>query len=83
MAQNSSHFNPISIVLNGNYILWHDHMTILLNSHGLYNYVIGASIIPVCIENESVVNFARRMNESDINNARILGFINASTTTVY
>ncbi|KAI3681339.1 hypothetical protein L6452_36130 [Arctium lappa] len=84
MATNLSHSNPISVVFNGrNYILWHHHMTILLKSHELYTYVTGASKIPVqaATENaENAVDFAKRMNEWDINNARILSFINPSTT---
>ncbi|KAJ9553287.1 hypothetical protein OSB04_017332 [Centaurea solstitialis] len=37
MVLNSNHSNPISIVFNGNnYILWHNHMMILLKSHGIY-----------------------------------------------
>ncbi|KAI3735565.1 hypothetical protein L6452_15071 [Arctium lappa] len=55
-------------------------MIILLKSHGLYTYVTGASKVPVQEPTENVVDFAKRMNEWDINNARILGFINASTT---
>ena len=81
MAANFGHSNPISVVFNGsNYILWHHHMTILLKSHGLYTYVTGASKLPVQAADENAVDFAKRMNEWDINNARILGFINASTT---
>ena len=55
-------------------------MTILLKSHGLYTYVTGASRLNVQADNENAVDFAKRMIEWDINNARILGFINASTT---
>ncbi|KAI3759815.1 hypothetical protein L6452_07893 [Arctium lappa] len=81
MAANLSHSNSISVVFNGsNYILWHHHMTILLKSHGLYTYVTGASKLPVQAATENAIDFAKRMNEWDINNARILGFINASTT---
>ncbi|KAJ9547794.1 hypothetical protein OSB04_020337 [Centaurea solstitialis] len=81
MASNPSHSNPISVVFNGNnYILWHHHMTILLKSQGLHSYVTGTSKAPTQITNESAVDFAKRTNEWDINNAKILGFINASTT---
>ena len=55
-------------------------MTILLKSHGPYTYVTDASKHPVQATNENVVDFAKCMNEWDINNARIVGFINASTT---
>ncbi|KAJ9545133.1 hypothetical protein OSB04_024840 [Centaurea solstitialis] len=81
MTTNLSHSNPISVVLNGNnYILWNHHMTILLKSHGLYSYVSGTTIAPTRTENESAIDYAKRVNEWDINNAKILGFINASTT---
>ncbi|KAJ9563192.1 hypothetical protein OSB04_008352 [Centaurea solstitialis] len=81
MTTNPSHSNPISVVLNGNnYILWNHHMTILLKSHGLYTYVTGTTIAPTRTANESAVDYAKRVNEWDINNAKILGFINASTT---
>ncbi|KAJ9552467.1 hypothetical protein OSB04_016512 [Centaurea solstitialis] len=76
-----SHSNPISVVLNGNnYILWNHHMTILLKSHGLYSYVTGTTVAPTRTANESAIDYAKRVNEWDINNAKILGFINASTT---
>ncbi|KAJ9564751.1 hypothetical protein OSB04_000717 [Centaurea solstitialis] len=81
MTTNLSHSNPISVVLNGNnYILWNHHMTILLKSHGLYSYVTGTTVAPTRTANESAIDYAKRVNEWDINNAKILGFINASTT---
>ncbi|KAJ9562014.1 hypothetical protein OSB04_007174 [Centaurea solstitialis] len=55
-------------------------MTILLKSHGLYSYVTGTTVAPTRIANESPADYAKRINEWDINNAKILGFINASTT---
>ncbi|KAJ9563285.1 hypothetical protein OSB04_008445 [Centaurea solstitialis] len=55
-------------------------MTILLKSHGLYSYVTGTTVAPTRTANESAIDYAKRVNEWDINNAKILGFINASTT---
>ncbi|KAJ9560393.1 hypothetical protein OSB04_005553 [Centaurea solstitialis] len=55
-------------------------MTILLKSHGLYSYVTGTTVAPTRIANEAAGDYAKRVNEWDINNAKILGFINASTT---
>ncbi|KAJ9540774.1 hypothetical protein OSB04_027280 [Centaurea solstitialis] len=81
MTSNLTHSNPISVVLNGNnYIIWNHHMTILLKSHGLYSYVTGTTAAPTRTANESTTDYAKRVNEWDINNAKILGFINASTT---
>ncbi|KAJ9535867.1 hypothetical protein OSB04_un000981 [Centaurea solstitialis] len=81
MASNHSHSNPISVVFNGNnYVLWKHHMTILLKSHGLYSYVTSKSVAPEKLEKENDVDFAKRTNEWDINNAKTLGFINVSTT---
>ncbi|KAJ9548354.1 hypothetical protein OSB04_020897 [Centaurea solstitialis] len=81
MTSNLSHSNPISVVLNGNnYILWNHHMTILLKYDGLYSYVTGTTVAPTRTANESATDYAKRLNEWDINNAKILGFINASTT---
>ncbi|KAJ9550673.1 hypothetical protein OSB04_014718 [Centaurea solstitialis] len=81
MTSNLTHSNPISVTLNGNnYIIWNHHMTILLKSHGLYSYVTGTTAAPTRTANESTTDYAKRVNEWDINNAKILGFINASTT---
>ncbi|KAJ9555769.1 hypothetical protein OSB04_010383 [Centaurea solstitialis] len=81
MTSNLTHSNPISVVLNGNnYIIWNHHMTILLKSHGLYSYVTGTTAAPTRTANEVAADYAKRVNEWDINNAKILGFINASTT---
>ncbi|KAJ9536199.1 hypothetical protein OSB04_un000624 [Centaurea solstitialis] len=55
-------------------------MTILLKSHGLYSYVTGTTVAPTRTANESAIDYAKRVNEWDINNAKFLGFINASTT---
>ena len=72
---------PISVILDGhNYVLWLHHMTIHLKSLGLYSYVTGLVTAPTKVDNETDAAFVKRLDDWDIKNAKILGFINASTT---
>ncbi|CAH9101369.1 unnamed protein product [Cuscuta europaea] len=73
---------PISVVLDGsNYVLWNHHMTIHVKSLGLFGYISGLVKAPVKGTNGEDKDFANAMNDWDMQNAKIIGFINGSTIT--